>query len=496
LRSRRSVRSLFPAVLAVGLAPVLLATPVLAQAGDGWSQFQGGPAHTGVAATGPAPGYRLAWEFLQAGGGPRGEYGLSAPVVTGDTVVAVGPESIVGLTVATGDVAWSIDRALGPSVGAAVAQGPDGPVVLFTEGWGDGPPDVDQTPTVTTSTSASASPSAVPGDAGPTDSRLMAFTPRETEPLWTVDLPAVSRTGVTITGDLAVVGGIDGSITAVEVATGDEAWTANVGGFVESSIAATDDLIVVPVRGDQDTAVALVALAVSDGEQAWRYEPATTSYAGGAPSIDDDTAYVTFADGTVRAVALADGAERWRAILNASVNPFSAASSPVLVDGAVLVADVRGQVYRLDAATGDRVWDHAYNRPVIRSTPVAVGDHLVLATTDGHLAAFELSSGDLVWESALGDASLRSIAVADDTLVIARGGASAGMAGIVHDPAAASVRVQSPTILRPAAMLAGWAAGFVVAMGLLLGGRVLWARLGPPEIPSEDEGEPDGEEES
>jgi outer membrane protein assembly factor BamB len=295
-------------------------------------------------------------------------------------------------------------------------------------------------------------------------------------------------------GETAVVGGIDGSVTAVDVATGDEAWTAEVGGFLEAPIAATDRLVLVPRRGDKDTPAALLALAVDDGEEVWRYEPLTASYAVGSPSVDEDAAYVAFADGTVRAVALADGSERWDASLNTYVNPFSPAAAPVVVDGGVVVADVRGQVYRLDAATGERVWDHAYNHPVLRSAPVASGEHVVLGTADGSLAAFDPSSGDLVWSADLGDAPLRSLAVAGDRIVVVRGGAAAGLAAFEHDPSAALVRVQSPTILRPSALALGWAAGLVAAALLFGAGRALWARLGPHEIPSPGDDGSDEEE--
>jgi hypothetical protein len=152
-----------------------------------------------------------------------------------------------------------------------------------------------------------------------------------------------------------------------------------------------------------------------------------------------------------------------------------------------VVVDVRGQVYRLDAATGGWVWDHAYNRPTRRSTPVVAGDHVVVATADGHVAAFELDGGDLVWEAQEGAGPLRSIAVDRDMLVLVRGGVSAGALGLQHDPAAAITRVSSPTILDLPTLLLAWAAALAIAALLFLGGRVLWARLGPPELSSEDD---------
>lgn len=487
MRARR------PHLIVVSVAVLAVSTVLSGAAGAqtvaGWSQFQGDAARTGATADGPAPGYRFAWKTGEPTGGPRGAYGLSAPVVGDGVVVATGPTRVVAFDLETGDVAWEVDRVLGPSTAPALAAAPEGPIVLFTEGWGAGPPDASATPTPSTSTP-------VPSDGaeeGPTTPRLVAAPAGGPGgSIWELDLPAVSRTGVTVAGDLALVGTIDGSLMAVDVDSGQEAWRADLGGFLDAPIAASTDLALVSILGDDDTAPAVVALSLADGSEAWRYEPQPATAGIGPPSIDGDTAFVAVRDATVRAIWLADGAERWRANVNVYVNPFAPASPPVLVDGGVIVADVRGQVYRFDAATGERVWDHAYNHPVVRSTPVVVEGHVIVATSDGRLAAFELAGGDLVWE---GTASfegataplLRSIGVAGDRLVLVRGGSGAGVSALEHDPAADLVRVVSPTILDPAGLVLGWLVAMAVAASAFVVGRALWRRLGPVGIPTQDE---------
>lgn len=483
------------------VATVLVASaPALAKALPGWSQFQGGPDHVGTVADGPAPGFETAWSTLREPGGPRDAYGLSAPVIGDGVIVAVGPTEVVAVSASTGEAAWSVERALGPSSSPALAEGPDGTLVLFTEGWGDGPPDASATPSVTGSPAPGGSPEPDPLTDAEQASRFVAVPAGDDTPVWAVDLTGVSRTGVTVGDGVAFVGTIDGTVTAVDVASGTEAWTAEVGGFLEASIAATDELVLVPVRGDEDTAAALVALSIADGSQVWRYEPATGSLSIGAPAVGDATAFVSLPDATVRAVSLEDGSERWRASLNSYVNPFSPASSPVVAGGGVVLADVRGQVYRLDAETGARTWDHAYNRPVLRSSPVVIGDHVVLATSDGWVAAFDLATGVLVWEGQPSEPQdgassdpLRSIAVSDDTVVVVRGGVGAGLVGLRNDPTATLIRRVSPTVLDPAALVLAWAVALVVAAVLFVVGRALWARLGPVELPDVEGDEAPGE---
>lgn len=491
---RHRLAPLTAAVLAAMLSfPGLAGAQVL----SGWSQFQGGPDRAGAVQDGPAPGFRTAWEVGQETGGPRNAYGLSAPVVGEGTVVATGPTAVFAVDAVTGDPAWTVDRALGPSTAPALVEGTDGPLVVFTEGWGDGPPDVSETPSVTASASVSPGAGSDEGDDASEEGtvpRLVAVPVGGGAPVWSVELPDVSRTGVTITGTVAIVGSIDGTVTAVETGSGTVTWTVELGGYLEGAIGASDDLVLVPLRGDEDTTATLVALSTTDGGEAWRYEPQTGSLSVGPPAIGDDSAFVTLPDGTVRAVSLGDGTERWRATLNAYVNPFAPASPPVLADDAVLVVDVRGQLYRLDPETGARTWDHAYNHPVLRSTPVVIGDHVVLATTDARVAAFDLATGELVWEGdveAPGDeassSALRSMAVAGDTLVIVRGGVDAGLVGLANDPDQALIRQVSPTVFDLPALLLAWLAALGFAALLFVGGRLLWSRLGPAEIPVGDD---------
>src|SRR5512144_312449 len=155
-----ALRRLIPAhprtsfLLVVGLVAGLFAAaavPAVAQTltPDGWSQFQGGAAHPGSLAAGPLPAYAQAWEISVPPGGPRDAYGLSAPIVADGLAIAVGPTSVVGIDLATGSKAWTLERAIGPSVPAAVAGSGKNALLLYTEGWGAGPPDASVTPSTT-----------------------------------------------------------------------------------------------------------------------------------------------------------------------------------------------------------------------------------------------------------------------------------------------------------------------------------------------------------
>jgi outer membrane protein assembly factor BamB len=471
---------------------VLASAPVVATAAD-WPQFGADATHVGAAA-GPEPPYAEAWSTAVAPSGPDGRFGLSAPIVIGQEVVAVGAEAIEVLDLRSGEVVRTIDRALGPSVPAALAGDRDDPLLVFTEGWGDGPAaatsttpastPVSTTPTATASPSESPSATANATDGFEGPSRIVAVGWPDGERRWEVDLPEVSRTGVTVAGDLAVVGSNDGTVTAVDVGTGTVAWTADAGGVLDQPLAAGRDLVLAPVRGDDTIAAGLLALDAADGAEAWRYAPPTSAVVAGSPAIADDAAYTAFSDGSVHAVDLGDGTERWRV----RTNQIAALAPPALSGDLVVVVDLAGQVYAFDAATGERTWDHARNVPVFHPAPVAVGGYVVIGTIEGQVVAFDAADGDAVWHRDLGEGSIHGLAATDEEIVIVRGGLDAGVVALRNDPSAALIDERSPTIADPLRIATNWAAAsLVICAALFLLGRFLGTRMGPPDLGAADE---------
>jgi hypothetical protein len=148
----------------------------------------------------------------------------------------------------------------------------------------------------------------------------------------------------------------------------------------------------------------------------------------------------------------------------------------------------RGQVYLLDAATGERRWDHALNVPVLRTSPVVSGDVALVGTRDGDLVAFALDTGNMVWRGRMADGPIRGLAVSGQTLIAARAGVTVGLIAMEHDPAAELVDIASPTLLDAPRMLGYWALAAVpLSAALLLLGRALWARMGLPDFPEDEE---------
>lgn len=467
---------------------IWLAATAAAQALEPWGQAQGGPTHTGYVAEAPAPPYQEAWRFDATPGGSDGAFGLSAPVIAGSAVVAVGPRAVVAADLDSGEPLWSVDRTYGPPVSPAVASTPDGRVLLYTQGFGDSPPGTSPTP----SGEASASPPS--SSTVPFASNLTAIDLDTQEPIWDqpLQLKEVSRTGVTVSGDTAYVGDNRGNVYSVDVASGTLRWSAKTGGFLANPLAAADGSVVVAVQGGRTTRARLMALAEDDGSERWNIEIQGAALFATSPVIGDGQVIVGLSDQTVRALDLGDGSERWSARLN---SPLFFTSAPALAPDAVVVLDSFGQVYRLDPATGERMWDFALNVSTPRTPIVIAGEHALIAISDGQLAAIDIGSGRLVWKSASGDGLLRSLTLSSDIVVGVQGGADGGLVAFSHDEDGTLVSDVSPTELDLPALLGAFAAAAVgLTLLLALGGRALASRLGPAFLDDDDgdPGEPDG----
>lgn len=477
LRSLRAFARMLSvvAIWLVAAAP----SPAFAQGtGAAWTQFQGGPAHTGTA-PGPAPAFAEAWALEEPIGGVTGAEGLSGPAIADGLAVTVGPDAVIAVDAVTGAERWRTERAGGPPVHPAIAgEGADA-IVVFPEGYGPNPPAPAGSP------SPSPSPSASPADAAAAEGtavELVAVSLADGDERWRVELPSPSRSGVTASGDAVYVGGNDGSVTAVRVDDGEIRWTQPAGASVTSPVAVAGDLVIASALGDDERAFAVVALRADDGSQAWRYEPGVTVVFGTSIAVGDGIGFIAADDRTVRAVDLGDGTERWLARTNAIVGP----SSPPLISGELVVAvDVAGQVYGLDAATGDRRWDHALNVGLlgVLTASVATDAVVVVPTVRGELFAVELATGDLVSSTDVADGLVRSLSLGDDLLIGVRSGSRPGLVALGHAADGPVFRTTSPTVFDPARFATNAALAAVpVAIVLLLAGRLLASRSGPPVL--------------
>jgi outer membrane protein assembly factor BamB len=472
----------------------LSGAPAWAQSTTSWSQFQGGAGHPGSLADGVAPPYRQTWRFDP---GLTGRFGVSAPVLEGDLAVTVGPRAVYGVDLATGEAAWELPREYGPVAAPAIVAAEGGSALVYTVGYGSDPPEEafgSPTPGASTEASPTPSPTTSPeptGEEAGFESRVVAVDLGTREPVWDapVELPAISRTGVTVDGDTAVVGSDDGTITAIDTATGTERWTYEAPGPVSTTIAMGEGIVVLSTLPRPSKPAFVVALDAGDGSESWRYQPTSVPFWATIPSIADGVVYLGSTDvqsgSRMRALSLSDGAERWATAANSQFSPYTA---PVPASELVYGVDYSGQISALDLATGDRPWDFALNT-VVGTGPVSSGSTLLVTTTGGTLVAIDTGSHDLVARVTVAGPRgyLGAMALTPDLVVAVVGGHQPGLVGFEHDAETPLLAEASPTVLEAGTMLVTFGlVALPMVLILLVAGRWLRGRIGPAFADDED----------
>jgi outer membrane protein assembly factor BamB len=302
-----------------------------------------------------------------------------------------------------------------------------------------------------------------------------------------------------VLGDTAFVGDDGGVVTAVAVADGSVRWSSDLrqtdgsctgltSGRVDVPLAVADGNVIAVVRDVDAARSAVVALDAETGGCRWEQAPQVGSSTASTAAAGEGSVIVGIADRTVRSFGASDGTQSWSSL---ALTVFSPAGSPALDEGSVYVADLGGGLYRLDAGTGERIWDHQLNELTVRSSPVISGEAVLVGLNDGRLVALDRTSGHLIWQSVATQGLIGSIALSADAVVAVKGGRDAGLIAFERDPEGSLVDLPSPTQLDLGTLLlrAGSAAVLVLVV-VLVPGTLARRRFGdafPPGGTPEDE---------
>lgn len=384
-----------------------VATPAAGQS----LQFRGDPSHRGVVAThGVERLGGVLWRF-QTGGAVR-----STPALA-DGVLYVGSSDglLYALDTESGRIIWSFDAdapvATSPAVAGEVilvsgrdgvlhgvsrssghelwrvSTGPDRPLPWGHEGWDY----------------IHSSPSLAHGTAywGSGDGTLYALDPATGRARWRSEVDSRIRSTPAVVDDLLVFGDSEGYVHALDARTGEERWlfaTDGVGydsgdfGYDRRQISASPAIVDGEVLiGSRDAT--LYSLSAEDGSLRWRFDEGS-AWVIASVAVDEDRVFsARSSSGNVRALDRATGEEIWR---------FSAGdfvfSSPVLVDDVLYLGQGDGEVSAHDADTGETLWAYRTGGSVF-GTPVVHDGRLFVGSDDG--AVYALAAGEDTWRRAV-----------------------------------------------------------------------------------------------
>ncbi|MEM9773843.1 MAG: PQQ-binding-like beta-propeller repeat protein [Chloroflexota bacterium] len=221
------------------------------------------------------------------------------------------------------------------------------------------------------------------------------------DPVWLRDDQINGRVvaGFANDGDTLFTGTSNNQIIAVDQESGDLQWTFDTENAIWSAPAILDDVIYASSI-DRN----IYAVDKNDGSVVWTH---TLNGAGaGSPvvSADQERVYAgSFGQdfsGELIALNATDGSDIWQA--KAADWVWAA---PAEVDGLLVYGDIDGNVYAVDAMSGEQQWEVQVNGSIVGDIVIADSTIIVPSgdetTLEGFVTAFSLS-GEQVWETEVG----------------------------------------------------------------------------------------------
>jgi outer membrane protein assembly factor BamB len=226
---------------------------------------------------------------------------------------------------------------------------------------------------------------------------------------WVLSSPALS-------GGLVYFGSDDKNLYAVDVSTGTEKWKFSTGGPVRSSPAVAGGTVYFSSYDGN-----FYALDATSGKLKWKFEtagekqfeakglhgylpraqtvPDLWDFFLSSPAVDAGLVYFGSGDGNLYALDAPTGQLKWKFVTQGVVH-----SSPALAGGVVYFGSWDSYFYALDAATGQEKWKFKtgedktnYNQVGIQSSPAVSGGVVYFGCRDSHLYALDARTGQEKW---------------------------------------------------------------------------------------------------
>lgn len=391
-----------PAVDAAARAPATAVALPAARHNGEWNNKAGSAAHTGGHVSLGAGMTRIWSAPIGAAAGQRHRI-TADPVVGAGLIFTLDSRSDVTATTTGGQTAWRADltppgenRDSASGGGLAYESGR----VFVTTGFGE----------------------------------LVALDAANGRVIWRQKVNTPLSGAPTVTGGTVFVAARNGTAWAVRASDGKIMWTANgnaatAGVTGVSAPAVAGGVAVFPFATGQ-----LLALDRATGDPLWSAQVAGTRPGRaialirdmtGDPVIAGNMVLAGTSSGRTDAFDLTSGAQIWSARDGAN-------SPPLVAGGAVWVVNDQAQLVRLDAATGARVW--AQNLPYFTTNrvkkqaritmtygPILAGGRLVAASSDGVLRYFNPTTGAALGQAAIPGGAVTAPVVAGQTLYVVGG---------------------------------------------------------------------------
>jgi outer membrane protein assembly factor BamB len=232
------------------------------------------------------------------------------------------------------------------------------------------------------------------------------------------ELPLSGGPGV---GDgVVAIGSLEGDVVALDATSGAQKWTAKVGSEVVAAPTIGQGLVLVRSNDGRVT-----AFDETSGERRWFWEHETPTLAvrgNDGPVLGPGFAFVGNDDGTVSALALADGRLVWEQTVAAAegrneLDRMADVDGTPVLDGTTLYAtSYKKQTMAIDGPSGQPIWAHdagGSNRAAVST------DRVVVSDPDGTVWGLDKSTGAALWQQpALARRNVTGPAIQGDYAVV------------------------------------------------------------------------------
>ncbi|WP_180021000.1 outer membrane protein assembly factor BamB [Acinetobacter sp. YH16044] len=222
------------------------------------------------------------------------------------------------------------------------------------------------------------------------------------ERLWQKKISKQGLTaGVEAADGIVVVGNAKGQLFALDQATGEQKWTAQLtGALLSPSLIQAGRVISVTNDGT------VYANDVATGQQTWTYNLPNVQFSlrGMAAPVSLDARHVLIASSNAyiyvidalsgipkmqRRVAVSDGRSDVQRLIDID-------GEPTVAGQFLITTSYQGQVTALDLASQQVIWS---NDASSIQRPEVVGNGVFVAQTDGKIVAYEITTGQKLWEN-------------------------------------------------------------------------------------------------
>ncbi len=233
---------------------------------------------------------------------------------------------------------------------------------------------------------------------------------------WTFRTGAAVVSSPALADGVLYVGSDDTNLYAIDAANGEKKWAFATGGLVRSSPAVAEGTVFFESYDG-----VFYALDAASGTLRWKLDlpgerkfeakglhggrpraqtiPDFWDFFLSSPTVVGRYVYFGSGDGNVYAVDAQTGQVRWKFATGNVVH-----SSPAVVDGTVFVGSWDTFLYAIDAASGREKWrfktgedEVNFNQVGIQSSPAVVDGVVYFGCRDGHLYALDAASGQEKW---------------------------------------------------------------------------------------------------